>query len=105
MFKSHVASKLSVYEPETFFADGQGNQSKTETFYSLARNSETKRLGWVIKRSNDGFEFGTKRLFGEKWLRCSFDHVLVAQSRMRATKYDPLALGLKHPLPPFGTIF
>ena len=49
MFKSHVASKLSVYEPETFFADGQGNQSKTETFYSLARYSETKRLGWVIK--------------------------------------------------------
>ena len=37
-----------------FFADGQGNQSKTEFFYSSVRYSETMRdIGMGNKRSND----------------------------------------------------
>ena len=39
----------SVHEPETFFADGQGNQWKVDFFYSSACYSETKRgIGMVF---------------------------------------------------------
>ena len=34
---------------------------------------------------------GNKRLLGENWLRGSFDSVLVARSRSRATNCDPIA--------------
>ena len=65
-----------------FFADGQGNQSKTEFFCSSTRYSEMKRdIGMGHKRSNDVFkQWGPNALLGKKWLRGSFNPVLVAQS-------------------------
>ena len=70
---------MSVHEPDTFFADGQGNQSKNEIFCSSARYSEIKRdIGMGHKRSN--VVYALRTIFGKKWLRGSFDPVLVAQS-------------------------
>ena len=43
------------------------------------------------KRSNGAYVQGTKRLYGENGLWDSFDRVLVARSRVRATKCNPLA--------------
>ena len=78
--------------PRLFFADGQGNQWKTEIFYFSVRYSETKRdIGMGHKRWKGRYTCGNRGLLGKSWLRCSFDLVLVVRSRLRATKCDPLA--------------
>ena len=84
---------------EIQFANEQGNQWKADFFYSLGRYSERKRdIGMGHKKSNDGHAWGTKRLFGENWLRISFDCVLVARSRVSNSAFNI-------PYPPLAYIF
>ena len=81
-------------EPEAFFCGRTRKSVKNGNLYFAARYSETKKdIGIFHKRSNDGYALciGDQVPFGKKWLQGSFDCVLVARSRVSATKCDPLA--------------
>ena len=71
-----------------FSADGQGNQWKTEFFYSS--DSYLEILGWAIIGEKASIHRGTIA-FGQKLAVGQFDPVLVARSWSTATKCDPLA--------------
>ena len=58
--------KIGRTRARNFFADGQGNQSKTEILYSSARYSEMKRdIDRAIKGENPAIDKGTNAIWAK----------------------------------------
>ena len=82
-----MASKLSVHEPEIFFADGQGNQWKTELFRKSL--SHRKFSMWTFFR--DGYYRKYHRLrFQNIYIRGGYNFFWPCFGRLKLVEGDKM---------------
>ena len=85
-----VASKLRLRQADKVFG-GKAKEISEKMIFFTRRPVTWKRIEILDKRWKALYSKANKRPLGENWLRGSFDPVLVAQSRVRTTKCNPVS--------------